>query len=72
MKSKPCRYCLLNCFDNIFVRLGHVGDQAFGLAITDLIQELYPHLRVGPASVRTVLIARQGLVSHCDYPEIEG
>jgi len=37
------------------MRLGHIGDQAFGLAITDLIQALYPHLHVGPASVRTVL-----------------
>ena len=29
-----------------------IGDQVFALAITDLIQDLYPHLRVGPASVR--------------------
>ncbi|KAH9979714.1 ribonuclease III domain-containing protein [Russula compacta] len=29
---------------------GHIGDQVFGLVITDLIQGLYPHLRVGPAS----------------------
>ena len=33
-------------------RLGMIGDQVFALAITDLIQDLYPHLRVGPASVR--------------------
>ncbi|KAH9965585.1 hypothetical protein BJV74DRAFT_295890 [Russula compacta] len=30
--------------------LAHIGDQVFGLAITDLIQGLYPHLQVGPAS----------------------
>jgi hypothetical protein len=34
------------------MRLGHIGDQVFGLAVTNLIQDLYPHLRVGPASVR--------------------
>ncbi|KAI0246929.1 ribonuclease III domain-containing protein [Lactifluus subvellereus] len=35
-------------FDN--KRLGHIGDQVFGLAVTDLIQTLYPSLRVGPSS----------------------
>jgi hypothetical protein len=54
------------------MRLGHIGDQSFGLAITDLIQTLYPHLRVGPASVRQCPIICQGLVSHRYYPEIEG
>jgi len=34
------------------MRLGRIGDQVFGLAVTDLIRDLYPHLRVGPASVR--------------------
>ncbi|KAI9509545.1 ribonuclease III domain-containing protein [Russula earlei] len=36
------------CDDN--EELAHIGDQVVGLAITDLIQSLYPHLRVGPAS----------------------
>ncbi|KAH9960549.1 hypothetical protein BGW80DRAFT_1464226 [Lactifluus volemus] len=31
-------------------RLGQIGDQVIGLAVTDLIQELYPSLRVGPSS----------------------
>ncbi|KAI0285697.1 ribonuclease III domain-containing protein [Russula brevipes] len=30
--------------------LAHIGDQVFGLAVTDLIQALYPYLLVGPAS----------------------
>ncbi|KAI0246928.1 ribonuclease III domain-containing protein [Lactifluus subvellereus] len=30
--------------------LAHIGDQVFSLAVTDLIQALYPHLRVGPSS----------------------
>jgi hypothetical protein len=33
------------------MRFGHIGEQVFALAVTDLIQELYPLLRVGPASV---------------------
>ena len=33
------------------MRYGHIGDQVFALAVTDSIQELYPLLRVGPASV---------------------
>jgi dsRNA-specific ribonuclease len=40
------------------VRLGQIGDQVFALAITDLIQDLYPHLRVGPASVRQSAVIR--------------
>lgn len=42
------------------MRLGHIGDQVFALAITDLIQELHPHLRVGPASVRQSAVIRNG------------
>ncbi len=34
------------------MRLGHIGDPVFGLVVTNLIQELYPRLRVGPTSVR--------------------
>ena len=40
------------------VRLGQIGDQVFALAITDLIQKLYPHLRVGYASVRQMPVIR--------------
>ncbi|KAH9987218.1 hypothetical protein BJV77DRAFT_950439 [Russula vinacea] len=40
--------------------LGQIGDQVFSLAVTDLIQDRYPHLRVGPASVRQCAIIRIG------------
>ena len=50
MKSKPI-VILLNYLAKVF-RLAQIGDQAFGLAVTDLIQDLYPYLRVGPAAVR--------------------
>ena len=33
-------------------RLEHVGDQVLGLIVTDLLQSEYPHLRVGPSTVR--------------------
>ena len=42
------------------MRLGQIGDQVFSLTVTDLIQELYPHLRVGPASVRQFVVIRIG------------
>lgn len=51
MKSKPVAIPLCYVVD-ISMRLAQIGDQAFGLAVTDLIQDLYPYLRVGPASVR--------------------
>ena len=50
MKSKPIAI-LLGYLAKVF-RLAQIGDQAFGLAVTDLIQDLYPYLRVGPAAVR--------------------
>ena len=51
MKSKPVAITLRYLAD-VCMRLAQIGDQAFGLAVTDLIQDLYPYLRVGPASVR--------------------
>jgi len=45
-------------FADVLVRLGHIGDQVFGLAVTDLIQRLYPYLRVGPTSVRRLAVVR--------------
>lgn len=43
-----------------------IGDQVFALAITDLIRDLYPYLRVGPASVRqsAVICDRSHLTLH--------
>ena len=35
-----------------FERLEHVGDQVLGLIATDLLQSQFPHLRVGPSTVR--------------------
>jgi dsRNA-specific ribonuclease len=40
------------------MRLAQIGDQVFGLVATDLIQDLYPHLRVGRASVRQCALIR--------------
>src|SRR5258708_1465563 len=58
----PPRHILFNTPVNysaeVSVRLGHIGDQVFALVITDLIQGLYPHLRVGPASVRQSPVIR--------------
>jgi dsRNA-specific ribonuclease len=56
MKSKPDTI-LLDYLAEVSVRLAHIGDQVFGLVVTDLIQDLYPYLRVGHASVR-----------HCQSP----
>jgi hypothetical protein len=52
----------------------HIGDQVFSLAVTDLIQQLYPKLRVVPASVRRSVIIplSLGQVSHGGYVESEG
>lgn len=50
MKSKLIAV-LLGYLAKVF-RLAQIGDQAFGLTVTDLIQDLYPYLRVGPAAVR--------------------
>ncbi|KAH9959996.1 ribonuclease III domain-containing protein [Russula dissimulans] len=47
-------------------QLTHIGDQVVGLAITDLIQALYPYLRVGPASkVRDKVKHRSVLAKIC-------
>ena len=35
-------------------RLINIGDQVFGLVVTDLIRDSYPNLSVGPSSVRSV------------------
>ncbi len=51
------------------MRLGQIGDQVFALAITDLIQDRYPYLRVGSASVRQCAVFALDLISHGSYPE---
>jgi dsRNA-specific ribonuclease len=51
MKSKPVAIPL-DYVAEVSMRLAHIGDQVFGLVVTDLIQNLYPYLRVGRASVR--------------------
>ncbi|KAH9980757.1 ribonuclease III domain-containing protein [Russula compacta] len=43
--------------------LGHIGDQVFGLAMTDLIQKLRPHLQVGPASKMRDYVKRRSLLA---------
>jgi dsRNA-specific ribonuclease len=42
------------------MRLAQIGDQVFGLVVTDLIQNLYPYLRVGRASVRQCAVNGTG------------
>jgi len=58
-KSKPLDILFCSLAD-ISIRLGHIGDQAFALVMTDLIQDRYPYLRVGPASVRLCAVIRLG------------
>ncbi|KAN0118357.1 Ribonuclease III domain containing protein [Russula decolorans] len=41
----------------------HLGDQVFALGVTDAIQDLYPHLRVGPASKVRDLIKRKDMLA---------
>jgi len=43
--------------------LGHIGDQAFALAMTDLIRVRYPYLRVGPASKLRDEVKRKGVLA---------
>ncbi len=51
----------------------HIGDQVFGLAMTDLIQGCFPRLRVGPTSVRLIgLLLTLALVPECNPLENEG
>jgi len=42
---------------------GHLGDQVFALAVTDAIQNRYPHLRVGPASKLRDRIKRRDMLA---------
>ena len=53
------------------MRFGHIGDQVFALAVTDLIQELYPHLRAA-VGLCTIILLRLSLASHDNYTESEG
>ena len=53
--NEECAVIVLVRFDfsaKASIRLAYIGDQVVSLALTDLIQHLYPHLRVGPATVR--------------------
>ncbi|KAF8476293.1 ribonuclease III domain-containing protein [Russula ochroleuca] len=43
--------------------LAHIGDQVFGLVVTDLIQNLYPYLRVGRASRLRDHIKRKSIIA---------
>jgi hypothetical protein len=58
-KSKPVAIPF-EYLAEVAMRLGQIGDQVFSLAVTDLIQDLYPHLRVGYASVRQCVVIRVG------------
>src|SRR6267142_1808793 len=65
MKSEPVAILLFFFhFVESALRLGHIGDQVFGLALTNLIQNRYPHLRVGPASVRQYSVIHPLVLSH--------
>ena len=54
-RSKPVAIPL-DYLAEVTMRLGQIGGQVFGLVVTDLIQDLYPYLRVGPASVRQCVV----------------
>ena len=69
-KSKSLLHMLLYYLAEASMRLAQIGDQAFGLTVTDLIQNLYPYLRVGRAAVRQCVSSALGL-SHGDYLESE-
>ncbi|KAI9447319.1 ribonuclease III domain-containing protein [Russula earlei] len=43
--------------------LAHIGDQVFGLALTDLIQRLYPQLQVGPATKMRDCVLRKSVLA---------
>lgn len=36
-------------------RFEHLGDSVLSMVVTELINEVYPHIRVGPSTVSTVL-----------------
>ncbi|KAI0307051.1 ribonuclease III domain-containing protein [Multifurca ochricompacta] len=38
------------------LKLEHVGDQVLGLIVTDLLQKLFPYLRVGPSTKMRALV----------------
>jgi dsRNA-specific ribonuclease len=42
---------LLSLYSIMTLRLEHLGDSVLGLCATALIREMYPCLRVGPATV---------------------
>ena len=47
-------------------RLEFLGDSVLGLVVTDLIQELHPHLRVGPSTkMRAMIVGNQTLAAVC-------
>jgi hypothetical protein len=50
----------------------HIGDPVFSLVATDLIRDLFPHLSVGPSSVRLIGLFLPGLPPEYDPLESEG
>jgi hypothetical protein len=68
MKSEPVTILLGLLADVFFNRFAQIGDQVLALAVTDLIQQLYPHLRVGSASVRrcAVIPLNSGIIFYGD------
>ncbi|KIY52284.1 ribonuclease III, partial [Fistulina hepatica ATCC 64428] len=45
-------------------RFEHLGDQVLGLIVTELIQEMYPRVRVGPATkMRALVVSNNNLAS---------
>lgn len=37
------------------LRYEHLGDSVLSMVVTELINEVYPHIRVGPSTVSTVV-----------------
>ncbi|KAH9077049.1 ribonuclease III [Lactarius deliciosus] len=45
-------------------QLEHVGDQVLGLIVTDLLQKMFPFLRVGPSTRRAISTSRASSAPH--------
>jgi len=60
---------LLYYSTDVSARLAHIGDQVFGLAVTDIIQSRCPHLQVGPTSVCSSVVVH--LVFKCSPKAIQ-
>ncbi|THH16410.1 hypothetical protein EW146_g4225 [Bondarzewia mesenterica] len=50
--------------------LEHLGDQVLGLVVTELIYDLFPHLRVGPSTLRQIFLIRPSSPARRAIPDL--